>query len=578
MSRYPGVWGPCDRVILVSGVPANKQWALWYALIRCGWVQYIEYQNDTCTATVRFATAEAAARAVSRLPLRGNLKKMVHVQYRSWRVTSHHVLMGAVSAGSQHRTGRRWVQVKGPGASEAHKEDPEAHLTPTVEPEDSSLHSPEELVPQIAILEPPSNIPEAVAEESNVDRQSRMPELPGKPAQVEPSTSCPTHRRGTSRVVAMRLRQRMLTRKCAQLAERSRAQESKLRKALKEKDLVAAAYNSVLQHVEAISGDLLVEAGEPSPSTSPQTSLSPAHWACALGGFRSRFETCATKLRAFVRHSLQAKEVLDRVLRCSVSLRIFRHPMLAPDGHAYEREMILPWLQRNPQSPLTKQPMRPEELLHDRVVQQATEALWLLRGQSPPPEAKEAMQDDCTKSEAHGNSGKEAAGIAAESVPPRSQLRLYDAIEIRDEVLAMELLQMPGEVEGLNDQYGEGKATVLHLALLKQLPSVAVAIIQHPDFHGHDCAMGGPRDMVQPFHIAASLGQHDVCEALLQCCGPYLTSFEVHRDVTLTLSPSGDELKLRRHHSPWEMAALNGHSSIVVLIDAATRAWLEDGD
>lgn len=99
----------------------------------------------------------------------------------------------------------------------------------------------------------------------------------------------------------------------------------------------------------------------------------------------------------------KAKEVLERVFCCTLSLDIVRKPVLAPDGQVYEKGHILRWLRDNASSPLTRKPMRPEQLLHDRVVEQATEALWLLKGEDPPEIDDEVTLSDFVEDKAQGD-------------------------------------------------------------------------------------------------------------------------------------------------------------------------------
>jgi hypothetical protein len=42
---------------------------------------------------------------------------------------------------------------------------------------------------------------------------------------------------------------------------------------------------------------------------------------------------------------------------CPITLTVMKDPVIGPDGHSYERSAIVQWLQTNPHSPLTRQPM-----------------------------------------------------------------------------------------------------------------------------------------------------------------------------------------------------------------------------
>ena len=47
------------------------------------------------------------------------------------------------------------------------------------------------------------------------------------------------------------------------------------------------------------------------------------------------------------------------LLSCPITLEIMRDPVMAPDGHTYEREAIEAWLTRHTTSPCTGLPMDP---------------------------------------------------------------------------------------------------------------------------------------------------------------------------------------------------------------------------
>jgi len=58
---------------------------------------------------------------------------------------------------------------------------------------------------------------------------------------------------------------------------------------------------------------------------------------------------------------------------CSITLLPMKDPVIAQDGHTYEREAIVHWLQTNPNSPLTRQPMRIDALKPNTKLKQAIE-------------------------------------------------------------------------------------------------------------------------------------------------------------------------------------------------------------
>ena len=59
--------------------------------------------------------------------------------------------------------------------------------------------------------------------------------------------------------------------------------------------------------------------------------------------------------------------------RCPITQEIMADPVLAMDGNTYERSAITEWLKKNPTSPITRQPMRLEDLKTNRALLQSIE-------------------------------------------------------------------------------------------------------------------------------------------------------------------------------------------------------------
>jgi len=55
-------------------------------------------------------------------------------------------------------------------------------------------------------------------------------------------------------------------------------------------------------------------------------------------------------------------------LECPITLSIMRHPVLAPDGHTYEREAITKWISQHGTSPQTRAYMRVDQLVPNRAI------------------------------------------------------------------------------------------------------------------------------------------------------------------------------------------------------------------
>lgn len=61
-------------------------------------------------------------------------------------------------------------------------------------------------------------------------------------------------------------------------------------------------------------------------------------------------------------------------LTCPITLELFIDPVLADDGHTYERSAIIEWIKfHNGTSPMTRQPINLKELKSNRVIKQLTD-------------------------------------------------------------------------------------------------------------------------------------------------------------------------------------------------------------
>ncbi|CAF1331586.1 unnamed protein product [Rotaria magnacalcarata] len=57
-------------------------------------------------------------------------------------------------------------------------------------------------------------------------------------------------------------------------------------------------------------------------------------------------------------------------LKCPITCELFREPATGQDGHTYERDAIIAWLQKNGTSPITREPMTIDSLRPNHVVKQ----------------------------------------------------------------------------------------------------------------------------------------------------------------------------------------------------------------
>jgi hypothetical protein len=56
-------------------------------------------------------------------------------------------------------------------------------------------------------------------------------------------------------------------------------------------------------------------------------------------------------------------EIQRDELICPITLSVFRDPVIAKDGHAYERTAISRWILEHGTSPLTREPLQIEDLI-----------------------------------------------------------------------------------------------------------------------------------------------------------------------------------------------------------------------
>ncbi|CAF4900544.1 unnamed protein product [Rotaria sp. Silwood1] len=63
----------------------------------------------------------------------------------------------------------------------------------------------------------------------------------------------------------------------------------------------------------------------------------------------------------------------DDLLLCPITLALFRDPVLAQDGHTYERQAILEWIENKGTSPITGQKLSPEHLHLNRAIKKAVD-------------------------------------------------------------------------------------------------------------------------------------------------------------------------------------------------------------
>ncbi|CAF0725264.1 unnamed protein product [Adineta steineri] len=60
-------------------------------------------------------------------------------------------------------------------------------------------------------------------------------------------------------------------------------------------------------------------------------------------------------------------------LVCPITKSVFRNPVIGPDGHTYERDAIVPWVEREETSPMTREPLSVSKLIPNRAIKQVAD-------------------------------------------------------------------------------------------------------------------------------------------------------------------------------------------------------------
>lgn len=261
-------------------------------------------------------------------------------------------------------------------------------------------------------------------------------------------------------------------------------------------------------------------------------------------------------------------KVLNELATCPVTLQFFQRPVLAPDGHSYERSAIRKWLQLKGASPVTRDPMRISQLLRNRPLERLA---GLMCGQEDA-----AFEDDDATLEEEDETEPNASLQASPPIEVVYQVQqaipfgieLITAIETEEEETALALARGHLDTAVLNCHHGDQHASVLHLALLHGMPDVAVALLDQSDSFHFQLFMGSPQEALSALHLAAALGSSSFCEAFLRRSGALYAGLPVLADIQVRLS-NGEEVRFYPGERPAEIAWRRGHRDLYRLISAA---------
>lgn len=82
---------------------------------------------------------------------------------------------------------------------------------------------------------------------------------------------------------------------------------------------------------------------------------------------RKFLQNCPDKESLFFKENVPevkpSEQEIDNRLTCPLTLEPFKDPVTAPDGRNYERSAIVEWLEMHGTSPMTRQPMKKDQLI-----------------------------------------------------------------------------------------------------------------------------------------------------------------------------------------------------------------------
>ena len=131
-------------------------------------------------------------------------------------------------------------------------------------------------------------------------------------------------------------------------------------------------------------------------------------------GARIASSAVSSECAAAVERRLESNPTLKNDLRCPISLEVMRDPVIAADGHSYEREAITRWLGAHRTSPLTGRPLANTSLVPNHRLRSVIQDLGL-EVEEP---AAAAAADGGGGGGGSGGGGRDESGV---------EMRLYAA-------------------------------------------------------------------------------------------------------------------------------------------------------
>lgn len=221
-----------------------------------------------------------------------------------------------------------------------------------------------------------------------------------------------------------------------------------------------------------------------------------------VANLRYSLNVASTKEKVHTAHLLRVKEALVQCSTCPISQELLRSPVLASDGHTYEKRCIEKWRKTQANSPLNR-----EELDDFFVVNRmACDIMSLL--------VKEFKQD--VKEEEPEDLDEEPVPSPARSAQvtshDRSFAELVDAVGDGQAVRVAQILSERPYHTNSTITTSDDELSLLQYALVLDHQQVALEIVQH-------CPLWTvehySREGLAALHIAAVKNMDLVCQAIM---------------------------------------------------------------
>mmetsp|Transcript_55447 Transcript_55447/g.120873 ORF Transcript_55447/g.120873 Transcript_55447/m.120873 type:complete len:328 (-) Transcript_55447:80-1063(-) len=215
-----------------------------------------------------------------------------------------------------------------------------------------------------------------------------------------------------------------------------------------------------------------------------------------------RLASVEAAAEAAAEESLDTLDALLQECMCPISRSLLRDPVMAADGHTYEREAIIRWLTRHNTSPMTGLPV-PNRIIVPNMM--ARKMARILREAG----VAGAVWDSIDNISSEAALEDAVCTLEPEEVELCPRL-IFSAVRRGDSPTCLSLLSMP-DPPGMNTQIEFGW-TVLHWAAEKLLEDVCLAIVARPDYTliNSMTPMG-----FTALHFAAKAGLTQVCCAII---------------------------------------------------------------